>query len=144
MEDDLNLHVVFVSAFIKKGNRFLFSQRSFTDKMAPALWTIPGGKVDNETTDNILEQTLKREVLEEVNIEIINIQYLASQSFIRSSGHHVIGVIFYADYLSGEAKALEDQNDVNWITINEIENLIQNNNKLNFLKIAFGKLKDLQ
>ncbi|GAI36684.1 unnamed protein product, partial [marine sediment metagenome] len=94
------LHVVFVEAWVKKGSKYLLAKRSSKDDQAAGKWAVPGGKVGMELESDIIENSLRREVMEEVGIEIENIQFLASRSFIRSSGHHVVGLSFTADHKS--------------------------------------------
>jgi len=74
-----------------------------------------------EVESNIVENTLKREIMEEVGLEIENLQFLGSASFVRSCGHHVVGLSFTADHVSGMAMALDDQDEVRWVTIEEME-----------------------
>lgn len=121
MEADINLHVVLVVAFVKKDDKYLVSRRSYSDKQAGGQWSTPGGKVDLELGENIIENTLKKEIKEEVGLEIEDkINYIGSDAFIRSSGHHVVTLIFVANWKSGEAQPLEDQAEVKWMTIDEI------------------------
>ncbi len=65
---------ILVNAFIVKGDRILISQRSLNEKHAAGMWTVPGGKIENDTElgpiFNMVEKTLVREVIEEVGIEI--------------------------------------------------------------------------
>jgi ADP-ribose pyrophosphatase YjhB (NUDIX family) len=122
---DINLHVVLVQAWVKKDNQYLMAQRSLQDDQAAGMWSIPGGKVDLDMGNGIIENTLKREILEEVGIEIkTEIKYIGSQAFIRSSGHHVVSLTFIAEWESGEARPLEDQETVRWMNISEIEDII--------------------
>jgi predicted GIY-YIG superfamily endonuclease len=84
-----NLHEVVVTAIIVKDGKYLITRRAPSKKRFPGMWTVPGGKL--ETSDymdmkkdtehywyNVLEKTLRREVKEEVGIEIKNIDYLTS------------------------------------------------------------------
>lgn len=122
--NNIPLHVVFVEAWIKKDNKYLLAKRSSKDDQAAGRWAVPGGKVDMDVESHIIENSLKREIMEEVGIEVENFKFLASRSFIRSSGHHVVGLSFTAEYKSGEARPLEDQEEVRWVTISEMENLL--------------------
>ena len=123
-DSNMPLHVVYVEAWVRKEGKFLLAKRLLKDDQAAGKWALPGGKVEMELESDIIEHSLAREVMEEVGVEVTNPRYFASRSFIRSSGHHVIGLAFLLDYVSGEAKALEDQDEVKWVTIEEIETLL--------------------
>jgi len=123
-KNNIPLHVVFVEAWVKKGEKYLLAKRSSKDDQSAGKWAVPGGKVDMELESNIIENSLKREVMEEVGIKVFNPRFFASRSFIRSSGHHVVGLSFVLDYESGEAKPLEDQDEVRWVTLEEMEALL--------------------
>ena len=75
------LHEVAITAIIVKDGKYLITRRSLRKKRFPGKWTVPGGKM--ETNDylqlpkdtehywyNVLERTLRREVQEEVGIDI--------------------------------------------------------------------------
>ncbi|MDP2820873.1 MAG: NUDIX domain-containing protein [bacterium] len=83
------LHEVAITAIVVKDGKFLITRRSPTKRRFPGMWTVPGGKM--ETSDylklpkdtefywyNVLERTLKREIKEEVGIDIDNIEYVTS------------------------------------------------------------------
>lgn len=131
-EKDINTHVVLVTAFILKKNKILLAKRSKNDPQAGGLWSIPGGKVDLEVGESVIENTLKKEINEEVGIEIRDdIFYLGSDAFTRVSGHHVIELIYLTYWKSGEAKPLEDQEEVQWL---ELDQLNKNDDLPDFLK----------
>ena len=121
---DIPLHVVFVEGWIKKDNKYLLAKRSSKDDQSAGKWAVPAGKVDMELESNIIENSLKREVMEEVGIKVSNPKYFASRSFIRSSGHHVVGMSFLLNYESGEARPLEGQDEIRWVTIEEMKILL--------------------
>lgn len=135
-DKNIPLHVVFVEAWIKKGNKYLLAKRSSKDDQAAGKWAAPGGKIDMELEEQIVEKSLQREVMEEVGVEVDNFQFLSSRSFIRSSGHHVVALAFVVDYKSGEALPLEDQDEIRWVTIKEMEALLDDHwtDTLNALK----------
>ena len=123
-KENIPLHVVFVEAWVKKDNKYLLAKRSSKDDQAAGKWAMPGGKVDMELESNIIENSLKREVMEEVGVKVSNPKFFASRSFIRSSGDHVIGLSFLLDYESGEARPLEDQDEVRWVKFEELGDLL--------------------
>lgn len=122
MSADIPLHVVFVEAWIKKGNEYLLARRSSKDDQSAGKWAVPGGKVELELETDIVENTLRREVKEEVGVEVDNFVFFKSKAFIRSSGHHVVSLSFTADYVSGEPEPLEDQDEVKWVPVSEMGN----------------------
>jgi ADP-ribose pyrophosphatase YjhB (NUDIX family) len=120
-EVDINAHVVLVTAFILKKNKILLAKRSKNDLQAGGLWSMPGGKVDLEVGKSVIENTLKKEIKEEVGIEIKDeIFYLGSNAFTRVSGHNVIELIYLAYWKSGKAKPLEDQEEVKWLSLDQL------------------------
>lgn len=122
-EKDINTHVVAVFAFVEKDGKILLAKRSSQDPQSPGIWFIPGGKVDMERGEGILEKTLKREVMEEVGIEIEDeIALVENEGFTRVSGHHVVGLTFLCKWKSGIVRPLEDQEEVRWFSKEELKN----------------------
>lgn len=127
---DHHLHYVAVTAIIHKDGKYLITKRSPKEKAFPNLWTVPGGRISVEDYINLpkpapsawygaVEKTLKREVKEEVNLEINNIRYLIDMTFVRPDGIPVVGLSFYADYKSGEVRLDEDSVEYVWVTVKE-------------------------
>lgn len=124
--DAYNFYIVLVKAFIRKGDKFLLAQRALTELQKPGAWSIPGGKVDfqDNYAADILLKTLKREVREEVGINVKdNVAFIWSSLFTRDDGKKVIGCTFLAEYDSGVAQPLDETNSVKWLTLEELENL---------------------
>ena len=119
-------HIVLVNAVIFKGDKVLVSQRSWKETHAPGKWTIPGGKVERTAGGvyGVIEKTLKDEVREETGVEIEDsVELISNNTFIRSTGHHVISLVFKCKYKSGEAKPLEDTIDCRWVTLEEAKKM---------------------
>lgn len=119
-------HLILVNGVVFKDNKVLVSQRSWEEPHEPGKWTIPGGKV--EKTDgnvfHIIEKTLKNEIIEETGIEIEErIQMITNNTFIRSTGQHVVALVFQCWYKSGIAKPLEDTIDCKWVTKEEVQQM---------------------
>jgi 8-oxo-dGTP pyrophosphatase MutT (NUDIX family) len=97
MKVDRNqMHYVTATAIIvNREGKYLITKRADWEKAFPGEWTVPGGKL--EVLDyalrkkdagvlwyNILEDNVKKEVLEEVSLQIKNINYVTSLVYIRS------------------------------------------------------------
>ena len=93
--------------------KYLITRRSPNKKRFPSMWTVPGGKLETndyvnlpkDTKDywyNVLEQVLKREVKEEVGLEINNIEYITSLATVHADGAPSLVISCIADYVSGE------------------------------------------
>src|SRR3989344_7550694 len=94
MYDNNQAHYVIVTGIIIKDGKYLIAQRADWEKAFPGKWTVPGGKLKvldyalakKDTSEhwyNVLENVLKREVKEEVGLEIDKIGYVTSMVYIR-------------------------------------------------------------
>lgn len=127
---DPHLHYVAATAIIRKNGRYLITKRSPNEKAFPNRWTVPGGRI---SVDEYLEipkttpdawygaliESLKREIKEEVNLEIKNVQFLTDMTFIRPDGIPVVVISFYSDYKCGKIILDEDSVDYTWVTAKE-------------------------
>ena len=123
-KDNAKFHIVLVIGAVEKKKKILIAQRSFEELQAPGKWALPGGKVETNGTDlDVLEQTLIREIEEEVGVEVENdMIFVKSGSFIRVDDSSVISILFLCKWKSSKAKPLEDSIDTAWITNNELDN----------------------
>ncbi|MEK7505327.1 MAG: NUDIX domain-containing protein [Patescibacteria group bacterium] len=125
-----NLYRVAITAVVIKDGKFLITRRSANKKRWPLKWTVPGGNLEpadyatlpKDTVDawyNALENTLTREVMEEVGLSIKNVRYLTSIIAEYPDGHALI-ISCLADYDSGEVKLQESETDqYAWVTAEE-------------------------
>lgn len=142
-KDNAQFHIVAVKAWVKKGDKYLLARRGMNEVHMPGVWSIPGGKVDDDDeTVNILQETLKREVLEEVGVEITDeIDLVYNNTFKRSDGSSVVGLTFLCHWKSGEAEPLEETLEVGWFTLDE---LLKMEDVEDFLKREIGALSSHQ
>lgn len=125
------LHEVVVTAIIVKDGKYLITRRSAAKKRFPGMWTVPGGKLETddyinmpkETADywyNVLEKVLRREVKEEVGLDIENITYVTSLATVHGDGYPSLVISCMADYGSGEvALQPEETDDFRWVSLAE-------------------------
>jgi NAD+ diphosphatase len=82
-----------IMALVRRGREFLLAR---SPHFAPGMYSALAGFVEPGET---LEQTLVREVREEVGIEVANVRYFASQPW---PFPHSLMIAFNADYAGGE------------------------------------------
>lgn len=120
MENFENPKVV-CSAFIKKDDRFLMV---YDPRFK--MWRVPGGRVQN---DERLEETLLREMKEELNVDIKEFKFLGfgqDEPYKYDIGRKVPRLImfFLVTEFSGDIKLdPEEAQDSKWLTMEEIKNL---------------------
>lgn len=117
------MFIVNVEGAITKEDKWLLIKRSEREEHAGGLLSLVGGKVDIEGfSSDILERTLKREIAEEVGIEVGNLRYVNSSSFVTDKGENVVDIVFLCEHLTGEAfaKSPGEVDDVVWLTTKQI------------------------
>ncbi|MGX9134159.1 NUDIX hydrolase [Rummeliibacillus sp. JY-2-4R] len=99
-------------------------ERSKKEEHAGGLLSLVGGKVDIEgDSSDILERTVKREILEEVGVNVKDrIHYVHSTSFLTDKGENVVDIVFLSEYESREvfSKSTDEVEVVLWLTTEEI------------------------
>lgn len=130
---DKELHRITSTAIIYKDGKYLLLQRSLEKKAFPGKWTVPGGGLETDdytstpktTGDHwyfAIENSLRREIQEEANLEVGTMTYLLDIAFIKPDGTPVIILSFYCPYKSGEIKLDEDNIDHAWVSFEEAKN----------------------
>ncbi|WIV11767.1 NUDIX hydrolase [Proteiniborus sp. MB09-C3] len=117
-------NVINVVGAIYRDNKWLMIKRSEKEEYAPGTIAMVGGKVENEGEEyNILENTLRREVMEEVGIELgEDMIYVESIGFISKKWGPVVDVVFLCKHEKGEPYPASPNEvaEVYWMTIEEI------------------------
>ncbi|MCF6140558.1 (deoxy)nucleoside triphosphate pyrophosphohydrolase [Flavobacterium sp. K77] len=104
-------------ALIFLGNKILVTQRSEKMKL-PLKWEFPGGKLEENESE---ADCIKREILEEINIEIEVVKQLSNSVY--DYGSFKINLIpFIANYVSGEI-ILSEHKDYKLLEKSELLNL---------------------
>jgi 8-oxo-dGTP pyrophosphatase MutT (NUDIX family) len=128
---DKELHRITSTAIIVKDGKYLITQRSLAKKAFPGQWTVPGGGLETDDYINTrpttkagqwyfaLETSLRREIKEEVSLEMKKLNYLLDLAFIRPDGTPVIVLSYWAFYKSGRIKLDDDNIDYKWVTLKE-------------------------
>lgn len=117
------MFAVNVEGAIHREGKWLMITRSEKEEHAAGVLSMVGGKCDLEgVSSDILERTLKREIFEEIGIEVEDITYVNSSSFVTDKGTPVIDIVFLCQNVTGEpyAKSVEEVGEVMWMTTEEI------------------------
>ncbi len=109
-----------VSAIIFNGEgKILIQRRSLNEEVFPGLWGIPGGTV--EMSDKSVLDALKREVKEEVDVEIDDI-ILYKENLVAKEMYGVFYLVYVSVCVSGEPKALDGTLEVLWVEESQLDN----------------------
>lgn len=109
-----NIIKVAAAIFVNDG-MLLIAKRKPTARL-PNLWEFPGGKVESGET---LEACLKRELKEELNIDITVGEYLGSNTHTYDFGTIEL-MVFRAFREKGDFKLL-DHEEIRWVFTHELD-----------------------
>ena len=129
---NIELHRIVSTAIIYKDNKYLIVKRSLDKRVFPGRWTVPGGGL--EVSDYIntpkttadawyyaVEDSLKREIKEEVGLEIDKVRYLLDLVFIRPDNVPVVTLSYYCKFKSGDVKLNEENIEYKWVDPKELK-----------------------
>ena len=130
--DKNQAHYVTATVILVKDGKFLIAKRANWEKAFPGKWTVPGGKLQvldyalrekdtNSHWYNVVEELAKREVKEEVGLDIKNIEYVTSLVYIRSDKIPSLIMSFWAEHAESEEKIVlcNALTDYRWVDIEE-------------------------
>lgn len=124
--DENFLYIVNIEGITLKDDRILMITRSEQELHAPGVVAFPGGKVENVHLENdVLENTIRREILEETGITVkAEMHYLSSRVFESDDGYPVVDILFVCQYESGEPHVTDpdEVQAVHWMTFEEAVN----------------------
>ncbi len=124
MNDDREMFVVNTQCAVIRDDRILMIVRGEAVRHAPGVLAFPGGKVEIEDgPSDILETTVRREVLEETGITVSSdLEYVRSASFSMNDGTPVVDVLLMGEYYEGEPQITDpgEVADILWMTADEI------------------------
>ena len=105
-----------VAAVIKKNNLYFIAQRN-RNKHFAFCWEFPGGKVDNQET---FENALKREIKEELSINIKVINHIASEK--HKDDTIDVEVHYFLCESINEFIFLSEHEDMKWVYKQDLSN----------------------
>ncbi len=132
--DKKKAHYVTVTAILVRSSdgKYLIAKRSLLEKSFPGRWTVPGGKLETsdytnrpkDTPDcwyNVLEDVIKREVKEEVSLDIVpsSIGYITSMIFARPDGVPGLIISLYATPVCDHVSLSNELTEYAWVSLEE-------------------------
>ena len=132
--DKNKLHYVVVTGIlVNKKGKYLITKRADWEKAFPGQWTVPGGKLEvldyvlreKDTSShwyNVMEGLLKREIMEEVGLEIENIGYVTSLVYIRPDNIPCLIISLWAEPKTEEVHLCNALTDYKWVNLDEAKN----------------------
>lgn len=130
MYDKNEVHYVTATVIIVRDGKFLIAKRANWEKAFPGKWTVPGGKLEvldyvlreKDTSVhwyNVLENLSKKEVKEEVGLNIENLGYVTSLVYIRSDKIPSLIISLWAESNSGEIRLCPALTEHKWVSLEE-------------------------
>jgi len=126
-------YIVVTGILVNKAGKYLIVKRADWEKEFSGKWTVPGGKMEvldyaltkkdvEDVWYNVLENSLKREVNEEVGLEIEDIGYVTSLVYVRHDGIPCLVVSLYATPVEENVKLDNALTDFAWVSLEEAKN----------------------
>lgn len=116
-------YVVNVEGAVADDGAYLFIERAADEAHAAGLLAFPGGKLEaGPDADDAIERTARRELAEEVGIEVGDVTYVCSRTFVADDGTSCLNVVTLCEHAGGEARPREPDEvaAVHWLTPDEI------------------------
>ncbi|MDV4152135.1 8-oxo-dGTP diphosphatase MutT [Clostridium sp. AL.422] len=106
-----------VAAIIKKGDKIFITRRNSGE--FENMWEFPGGKIECGETK---EEALKREIKEELELDINNLEYLTTVEYDYPDFHLTMHC-FICEICGGKLN-LNAHNDAKWVLLNELSSQV--------------------
>jgi mutator protein MutT len=121
---DVNIAVNFIAVI---DNKVLLIRRNSFDNIEPSKWAIPGGKCEENET---IEEALKREIKEELGVNIKTYNYFKSYYYKNKSNKHTRALYFYGQ-ITEEIYLNEESSEFKWFELEKItEKMAFNHNQV--------------
>ena len=102
-----------VAAIIKKEDKIFITRRSYGE--FKDMWEFPGGKIEEGETK---EEALVREIKEELELDINNLEYLTTVEYDYPNFHLTMHC-FICEICGGRLN-LNVHSDAKWVSLNEL------------------------
>ena len=153
MKRNLGHYVAVTVIVVNKDGKYLIVKRADWEKNFAGRWTVPGGKLEvldyvlreKDTPDcwhNVFDDVVKREVREEVGLEVDDVGYVTNLAYLRKDGIPCLCVSLYAKAKSDGVRLCDALTDFAWVSSAEAKNYDLIGGICEELEMLDGKLKD--
>jgi len=111
-----NISVAVKAIILNDEGKILAIRRSATDPSRPLTWDVPGGEVE-EGED--LEESILREIKEEVGITVSNIEIFDAVGSYNKKGEYWIGIGYKAKAIETNVILSFEHDQYEWLTKEE-------------------------
>ncbi len=133
--DKNQAHYITATAILVKDRKFLIAKRAEWEKAFPGKWTVPGGKLEvldyvlreKDTSVhwyNVVEDLIKKEVMEEVGLGIKNLGYITSLVYIRSDKIPSLIISLWGEPVGGHIILDKALTEYAWVSLEEAKIMI--------------------
>jgi 8-oxo-dGTP diphosphatase len=137
-------YIVNVEAAILRDGKYLLIVRGAGESHAAGFLSFVGGKMEElQNIEDALEVTLRREVLEEIGVQVKNMRYAYNTHFLADDGDKVLDVVFLCDYESGEPR-IEDVEEVADILYLSAKEILEHPNSPIWLKQGIKRIERIR
>jgi 8-oxo-dGTP diphosphatase len=106
-----------IKTLIVNNNKFL---AVYNFENGQKLWDLPGGKMEFGET---AEESLKREIFEELGIEIIPIKVIDTWNYIHDENCQITGIIYFSEVKTDKIRISEEHDGFDWIGFEQIDEI---------------------
>ena len=131
-----NAHMAVAMIITNEESRILIAKRSADKDFGAGLWELPSGRVENGET---LEEAVRRESMEELNISINNMVLVDAYMFHRNE--YVTALLTYYCQFDGEIKKSEEHSELKWVDPKTVDQYFEYDNQINSV-IKYLKLQN--
>lgn len=93
-----------IVGIITKGNKFLVERRKLDEIIDPGVMSLPAGHVKSNER---LDEALKREMMEELGIQVNQMRFVCKNFYIAGNGEKQIAYCYHIVAYEGEAVCKE-------------------------------------
>lgn len=111
---------VAVKAIIKKDGKYLIIRKSKDEDVTPNTIDIPGGRIEFGEEP---EDALKREVKEEVGLDVTIIGPIKTWNFKTKDDFQLVGITFLCETEGGNVTLSDEHTEYHWKTHDELKEI---------------------